>query len=227
MVPPDTVLFDVNETTLDLGPLGPAFERAFGDPLALPEWFGRLLQASAVCALTGVKATFRDLAQAGLERSAALFDRAPSPEARDALLAGFASLSPHPDVAPALERLRSAGYRTAAFSNSSSSLLEQQIRSAGLEDGFDALVSVEEVGSFKPDPAVYQHAARRMDRAPERCWMVAAHDWDVHGAMAAGLLGAYVARPRTPYHPAFRPPTVRGADLLETVDAILEARVGT
>jgi 2-haloacid dehalogenase len=57
--------------------------------------------------------------------------------------------------------------------------------------------------------------------------MVAAHDWDVHGAMAAGLLGAYVARPRTPYHPAFRLPTVRGADLLETVDAILEARVGT
>jgi 2-haloacid dehalogenase len=217
------VLFDVNETTLDLSSLQEPFREAFGTDAALTEWFARLLQASHVCAMTGVRVGFRDLAAAGLERSAAVFDRSLSQEAKDGLLGGFARLSAHADVIPALERLRAAGRSTVAFSNSSRSLLETQIAQAGLTEHFDRLISVEEVGSFKPDARVYRYAANTLDRPPDRLWLVAAHDWDVHGAVSAGLRGAYVARGRAPYHPAYRPPTVQGCTLHEVIPALLDA----
>ncbi|MDO6749928.1 HAD family hydrolase, partial [Gilvimarinus sp. 1_MG-2023] len=73
---------------------------------------------------------------------------------RAELLAGFASLRPHADIKPALATLRSHGFRTVAFSNSSLTLIANQIKNAGLESCFDEIISVEETGSFKPDPAV-------------------------------------------------------------------------
>jgi len=219
----DGVLFDINETTLDLAPLRPRFEAVFGDPRALDQWFARLLHASTVCALTGTATGFRDLAAAGLERAAGLFGIALADDERDALLGAVASLPPHRDVGPALDRLRRHGFRTAAFSNSSRELLQSQIEQAGLSDGFDALISVEEVRSFKPHEKVYLHAVERMACPRERVWLVAAHDWDVHGALCAGLSGAYLARTDAPYHPAFRRPTVEAASMHELVTAILAA----
>lgn len=215
------VFFDINETTLDLSGLKAPFESLFGSPWALPEWFGRVLQASHVCAMTGVDTGFRELAAAGLERSAGLFGVALSPETRDQLLSGFASLPAHPDVAPALERLRGAGFHPVAFSNSSSTLLEAQLRSAGLIDAFETFISVQEVMSFKPHFAVYHHASTKMGFEPEQCWMVAAHDWDIHGAQAAGMKGAYLARHTLIYQPAYLPPRVRADTMPELVDAIL------
>lgn len=217
----DTVLFDINETTLDLEPLRPRFASAFKSEIALAEWFGRLLQASTVCALTGVKTSFRDLAAAGLDRSAALFGVSLAAEAKDELLTGFSDLQAHPDVIPALRELRRSGRRTVAFSNSSSSLLARQIEGAGLEAHFDALISVEEVGSFKPDARVYRYATEKMDRPPDEVRLVAAHDWDVHGALSAGLLGAFIARSSIPYHPAYRRPTVEARSMSEVVAKIL------
>ena len=75
--------------------------------------------------------------------------------------------------------------------------------------------------TFKPDRRAFLHTAKAMDRRPEDCWMVAAHDWDVHGAMTAGLAGAYLARPATPYHPRLLRPTLASAHLAELVEGVL------
>lgn len=222
----DTILFDINETVLDLASLRPGFADAFGNAGVTATWFALLLQASTVCALTGVATTFAELAGTTLDRLAAVRGARVSDEQRDAILAGFGSLPAHPDVAPALEALRSAGYRTVAFTNSSRELLTRQITNAGLLEKFDALVSVEETGSFKPDRRVYAYAAERLERPIGALRLVAAHDWDTHGALTAGMRAAYVDRSGAPYHPLYRRPDVVGATMGEVAGLIVATDAG-
>ena len=222
-MPRDTVLFDINETVLDLASLKPKFESVLGDPALARTWFAMLLHTSTVCALTGVKTGFAELAGVTLDRLAALCDRTISKEDREGILGGFASLEPHADVRPALERLRTSGYRTVAFSNSSLTLVTKQIANAGLVDHFDMVISVEETGSFKPDRKVYEFAAARVDRPIQDLRLVAAHDWDTHGAMAAGMRAAYIDRTGAPYHPLYRRPDIEATNMERAAEQIIAA----
>lgn len=217
----DTILLDINETVLDLSSLRPLFAEAFGDDGVAATWFATLLQSSTVCAITGVRTTFAELAGHALDRLAGQRGTRLTADRRSALLGGFAGLSAHGDVAPALDTLRAAGYRTVAFTNSSRDLVTAQVTHAGLMPKFDALVSVEDTGSFKPDPGVYAFAAEHMDRRPGDLRLVAAHDWDTHGALAAGLRAAYVDRSGAPYHPLYMRPDVFGTSMGEVATGIL------
>ena len=225
-LPRDTVLFDINETVLDLRSLGPKFAAVLGDPAVVSTWFAMLLHTSTVCALTGVNTRFSDLAGVMLDRIAALHDRTISDDARAGILGGFASLKPHADVKPALERLRSSGYRTVAFSNSSLNLVTKQIANAGLAENFDAVVSVEETGSFKPDGKVYQFVAERLDRPVGDLRLIATHDWDTHGAMVAGMHAAYIDRSGAPYHPLYRRPEIHATTMGGVVEQVIAADTG-
>lgn len=219
-MPRDTVLFDINETVLDLFPLKPKFAAALGDPAAASTWFAMLLHASTVCALTGVRTGFAELAGLMLDRLAALRDRSLPDAERSDILDSFASLKPHADVQPALEKLRSQGYRTVAFSNSSQDLVTRQIANSGLAPFFDVVLSVEATGSFKPDGKVYAIAAARLERPIADLRLVAAHDWDTHGALMAGMQAAYVDRTGASYNPLYRRP-----DIVETTMGDLAAAV--
>ncbi len=219
----DTVLFDINETVLDLSSLKPRFENAFGDAGVTSTWFAMLLHSSTVCALTGVRTRFAELASLMLETLAAKRGTQLSSSQRDEILSGFASLSAHADIVPALSRLKAEGYRTVAFSNSSVQLVTNQITNAGLLEHFDLIVSVEETGSFKPDPKVYAYVAQRLDREPADLRLIATHDWDTHGAMSAGLLAAYIDRTGAPYHPLYRRPDIVANTMGGIVDQIISA----
>jgi 2-haloacid dehalogenase len=78
-------------------------------------------------------------------------------------------------VAPALERLRDAKYRLATLTNSSNAAVAEQMKSAGLDGLFEARLSVEDVGLYKPHAHVYRWAARRVGADPSECLLVAAH----------------------------------------------------
>lgn len=216
----ETVLFDINETVLDLSTLEPRFESAFGDQAVTATWFATLLHTSTVCALTGVRIRFADLARIALEAVAARRGVEISSENRDAILGGFAALVPHEDVKPALRQLRRAGFQTVAFTNSSLGLVTSQIANAGLDDVFDDVISVEETGSFKPDAQVYRYAAERLATPMHELRLVAAHDWDTHGALTAGLRAAYIDRSGAPYNPLYRRP-----DIVETSMADIAGRI--
>ena len=125
------------------------------------------------------------------------------------------------DIKPALIRLRSAGYRTVAFTNSSLKLVSAQIENAGLSEYFDEIVSVEETGSFKPDPRVYEFVAKRVNRQIEELRLVATHDWDTHGALSAGMQAAYIDRSGAPYHPLYRRPDVHATTMGDVVEQII------
>lgn len=222
----DTVLFDINETVLDLGQLKPKFKAAFEDDTVTAIWFSTLLHTSTVCILTGVKTRFSTLAGNALDKVAALSGVVLSEELRNDILRSFARLAPHSDIKPALTRLKMANYRTVAFSNSSQDLVTCQIDSAGLSEYFDEIISVEESGSFKPDPGVYEFAGKRLDRPIETLRLVAAHDWDTHGALSAGMLAAYIDRTGAPYQPQYRQPDVIGKRMEDIVEQIIVRDAG-
>ncbi|MFW2373789.1 MAG: haloacid dehalogenase type II [Gammaproteobacteria bacterium] len=220
-MPRDTILFDINETVLDLSSLKPKFKAAFGDEAVTATWFSMLLHTSTVCIVTDIKTDFASLAGTMLDAIAARRGVELSDEMRTDILGGFAGLAPHADIIPALNRLRSAGYRTVAFTNSSLNLVTSQIENAGLTDYFDDIVSVEETGSFKPDPKVYEFVARRVNRPIEELRLVATHDWDTHGALSAGMHAAYIDRSGTPYHPLYRRPDVYATTMDDVVEQIM------
>ncbi|MDQ4045687.1 MAG: haloacid dehalogenase type II, partial [Chloroflexota bacterium] len=108
---PEVIVFDVNETLLDVGALDPFFAERFGDAAVRREWFGQLLQSAFVTTITGHYRDFGTLGMGALAMVASRHGSDITAADRSALGAGMRALPPHPDVRPALERLREAGLR--------------------------------------------------------------------------------------------------------------------
>jgi 2-haloacid dehalogenase len=217
----DTILFDINETVLDLSVLKPKFKAAFGDTAVTATWFSMLLHTSTVCILTQVKTNFATLAGVTLDNIAARLGTPLSNARRNDILSSFANLPPHSDIKPALTRLHSAGFRTVDFSNSSLTLIANQIKNSGLSENFDEIVSVEETSSFKPDPKVYEFVAKRLHQPIDALRLVAAHDWDTHGALSAGMNAAYINRSGAIYNPHYRLPDIYATTMENIVEQII------
>lgn len=106
---------------------------------------------------------------------------------RDRLMELYLSLEPFQEVPDMLRAIRAAGYRTAILSNGSPSMLAAIVEAAALGPLFDAVISVEEVGAFKPDRRVYQRAVDRLDVPAEAIAFQSSNAWDAHAASAFGM----------------------------------------
>lgn len=217
----DTILFDINETVLDLSSLKPLFAEHFGSEAITATWFSMLLHSSNVCALTGVKSDFGSLAGVMLDTLSARMHIELRDEAKQQILGAFATLPAHPDMREALERLRTAGYRTIAFTNSSIKLVTSQISNSSLIELFDERISVESTGSFKPDPKVYHFAAEQLGKPIDSLRLIATHDWDTHGALSAGMKAAYIDRSGAPYHAQYKRPDALATNMTELVEQVI------
>jgi 2-haloacid dehalogenase len=100
-------------------------------------------------------------------------------------------------------------------------MVRAQLEHAGLAEFFDHTLSIEEVRRYKPAPEPYLHAAARLGVAPPDLRLVAAHDWDVWGALRAGCAAAYVARGDAPFVVG-EPPDVLGPDLVTVAEIIMD-----
>jgi 2-haloacid dehalogenase len=207
------VLFDVNETLLDVQALSPELEAIFGDGVSVGEWFVTVLQHSLVMTLVNDYRELGEIAKAVLEMKAAGRGISIKPEQVEAVLSKLTSLPPHPEVKTGLARLQDAGLRLATLTNSSSRAQEQQVNHAGLTKFFERTFSVDGVKRFKPAPEAYRMAAEGLGVATEEVLMVAAHSWDILGAMKAGCQGALVTRAGKALFPLSPPPTITGPDL--------------
>jgi 2-haloacid dehalogenase len=216
------LVFDVIETMLDLRALYPAFERAFGEARVLDEWFAQMLQTAFGITVAGRYADFGAVARGALRMTAEKRGITMSDEAIGALLQGLRSLPPHPDVEPGLKLLREAGFKLAALTNSARPVLEAQLTASGLLQYFDKLLSVDSVRQFKPAPAVYQHAAKELGVEPRQLRMVAAHGWDVGGALQAGCAAAFVARAGMVLNPLYERPDIVEPDMVAVARRIAE-----
>jgi 2-haloacid dehalogenase len=219
-------VFDVNETLLDLGALDPHFERVFGDAGVRRAWFLQLLQSALVAMVTGVYSNFGTLGAAALEMVAEREGVDLSEEEKQEILGGMRELPPHPEVAKSLERLREAGLRTATLTNSTREVAEAQMENSGLRGYFEQILSADAVKRLKPAPEPYMMAAESLGVEIGQVRLVAAHSWDVAGALRAGCAAAFVARPGMVLDPLVERPDVVGVDLREVADRILEVETG-
>jgi 2-haloacid dehalogenase len=215
------IVFDVNETLLNLTALDPEFERVFGSTLIRGDWFGQVLLNSMVASITGKYDDFGKIAGSALDMTARKYNIALLPEDRTALLSGIRSLPAHADVRAGLERLKEAGFRLFTLTNSPPQVVEAQLKNSGLAEYFENSFSVDSVRKFKPDPEVYRMAARELGVPVEHVRLVAAHDWDVAGALAAGCAAAFIARPGKVLNPLMPEPEIVGNDLLEVAEKIV------
>jgi 2-haloacid dehalogenase len=216
-------LFDVNETLLDLGALDPHFERAFGDASVRRSWFLQVLQSALVATVTGAYSDFGAVGGAALDMTAERLGVRLSEEDRRSIVGGIRELPPHPEVPAALDLLRDAGLRLAALTNNTAEVAEAQLANAGLSDRFEKILSADTVRRLKPAPEPYRAAAEALGVETSQVRLVAAHAWDVAGAMRAGCAAAFVARPGMVLDPLAEPPDVVGTDLSAVAASIIAA----
>ena len=106
---------------------------------------------------------------------------------RDQLMSLFVTLDPFPEVPNVLRKLKTAGMRTAILSNGSPAMLDAAVKAARLEPLLDAVLSVEEVGVYKPHPKVYQLAVDRLAIPASAITYVSSNAWDAYAASAFGM----------------------------------------
>ncbi len=212
---PKVLFFDVNETLLDLTAMKVSVGKALGGRNdLLPLWFTTMLQYSLVSTVTNQYRDFGLIGVAALQMVASNNGISLSEsDAKEAIVGPIQSLPAHPDVKEALKSLRTAGYKLVSFTNSSNKGVETQFNNAGLIDFFDERLSVEDIGKFKPHADAYAWASNKMGIQPNESMLIAAHGWDIAGALWANWRAAFVSRPGAQLFPLAPTPEINESNL--------------
>ena len=223
MAPPLVVVFDVNETLSDFGPLRRRCRAVGAPPGTLDLWFAGVLRDGIALAAVGDFATFAEIGRGllvdMLHRESSV--EADPVEAAGEVLAAFSNLQVHRDVPDGVRRLHDAGVRLATLTNGSAALTEALLENAGLRAEFELVLDVEAVRRWKPAPEPYRYAVAKAGVRPDQAAMVAVHPWDVDGARRAGLAGAFLSRGGHLYPSFLPPPAARAGSLPELASALL------
>lgn len=212
---PIWIAFDLNGTLLDPA----AMLDGEHSELARAALDDAVLQAMADT-LTGEHRPFPEYLRAALERSlriAGIED-----DVLDEAMRRARALPAFADAADALASLASAGYRIAVVTNSAGDAAQTALEAAGLDRLVETVVGADEVGAYKPDPRVYRHAATRLGAQPDGICLVAAHAWDILGALRAGWGAAWVAHREQHLLSTVPEPAVCGADLAQAARLLVQ-----
>jgi 2-haloacid dehalogenase len=220
---PRLIVCDVNETLLDVGALEPDFREVFGDPRVLQDWFATVLLYSEVATLAGPYTDFGSIAGAALDMTASARGSTLSPVNRARILQGMLRLPAHSDVLEGLQIMRDAGLRLVTLTNSAPAAVQQQLEHAGLASVFERSFSVDAVRRFKPAAEAYRSVADSLEVPVDRLRLVAAHAWDIVGALRAGCAAAFVARPGKVLYPLGPQPDIVGPDFRQVAKQIVAA----
>lgn len=210
------IAFDVNETLLDTR----ALDSVLGGADVRSDWFGLMVQNTFVAGLTGSYVDYPTAQRAALKTLG--LDR------EDAVLAQMRRMPAHPDVKPALDRL--TGFTVVALTNSPLDVVTAGLEFTGIAGRFDAILSADQIHALKPQRQAYEYAASTLGVPIGEIRLVAAHGWDIAGALAAGCKAAFVRRPAADLKypgmalsPAGDQPDIIGENLIEVADKILDS----
>ncbi|HYZ57499.1 MAG TPA: haloacid dehalogenase type II [Streptosporangiaceae bacterium] len=206
-------MFDVNETLLDLTALDGFFTELTGTPEARPEWFNLMIHSALTLTAARTYRPFGEIAAACLPPVAARYGHTATHDHQRELGERLRRMPAHPDAGAAIRQLRNAGFGVVTLTNSTAEVAEDQLRNAGLRDLLHAVYSADEVRMLKPAPEPYHHALNSQHAIPADAVLIAAHDWDIAGAAAAGLRTAFITRDGRVPLPASTSPVMSATSL--------------
>lgn len=221
---PAVVIFDVNETLSDMAPLAASFDRVGLGSGAVEAWFAGVLRDGFALTALGVNPSFAEIASEALRVRLAMArgtGDGPSSGAESAqqsveeVMGTFNSLTVHPDVAEGVQALGGLGARLVTLSNGSAAVAQGLFERAGLSAAFEALMTVEDAGAWKPHPAAYAYALDRCGVSASDAMLVAVHPWDIDGAARAGLRTGWLNRKRVRYPGYMTAPDFEATDLVQ------------
>jgi 2-haloacid dehalogenase len=217
---PEVIVFDLVETLLDLSALDSAFREAFGAARLRREWFSEILKMAFAITTAGDWVAFARIAEAALKVIEERQERKLSWFQRRRILALMRKLPPFPDVRPALEELKAAGFRLAVLTNSSVKSAEEALKRGQVRNLFDKVLSADRVKRLKPAPEPYRMAAKELGTKPGKILFVAAHAWDIRGAHRAGLRTCFLRRSGQVLDELAPDPQIIISDLRELANAL-------
>jgi 2-haloacid dehalogenase len=216
------IVFDVNETLMNLETLRPTFDRIFNDPAAMRLWFANLITYSEALTLSGSYVPFTDIGGAVLRMLAATRDVTITDADAAELTDRFATMAPHPEVPAALRRLRSHGFRLFTLTDNTLEISGRQLEHAGVIDVFERRFSVDEtVRRHKPAQQAYHSVAAALELDPGDICLVACHVWDTIGARSAGWQAGLILREGNAPLDVGPQPTYIGKDLNDVADQLI------
>lgn len=218
-----TLAFDVYGTLIDTHGVVTLLEALVGDKAKAfsKTWRDKQLEYSFRKGLMQNYETFAVCTSQALDYTCTSYGANLSAEQRKELLDTYRVLPAFDDVKEGLTRLKDAGNRLFAFSNGAADALEILLNNAGIREFFLGVVSVDDLKSFKPNPAVYSHFLRKSGATGGESWLISSNPFDVIGAISAGMKSAWVRRSlEAIFDPWGIEPTVTVSSLVELKDKI-------
>ena len=191
-----TLAFDVYGTLIDTAGVTDALEEYIGNKASAFSglWREKQLEYSF---RRGLMQNYRDFGvctRDALDYTCRVFRAEIGQAGKEKLMEQYKTLPPFPDVESGLAGLKSSGFRMFAFSNGRAEDVSGLLRNAGMDDYFEDVISVDEIKSFKPNPAVYCHFLRRSGSAGSEAWLISSNPFDVIGAISSGMRAAWIRR---------------------------------
>ena len=217
------IVFDVNETLLDLTTMEPTFERIFGDQGAMRFWFANLIMYSAALTVAGCYVPFTDIGSAVMEMLADTRGIRIEDTDKKEVFEKFSTMPPYPEVPAALQKLRDAGFRLYTLTDNLPEVQTRQLEHGGIVKFFDRRFSADGVKHHKPSRQAYAYVEKELGVEPSQLCLVACHTWDTLGAVAAGWQAALIKRVGNDVLGVGPQPQIVGKDLNDVADRLIAA----
>jgi 2-haloacid dehalogenase len=220
------IVFDINETVLDLATMEPTFDRIFSEKGAMRLWFANLILYSAALTVAGRYVPFTDIASAVMKMMADTRDIKIDDKDKRELTEKFSTMPPHPEVPAALRKLRDAGFRLFTLTDNLLEVQTRQLEHGGIVDLFERRFSADGVRHHKPSREAYAYVERELAVEPSQLCLIACHTWDTLGAVAAGWEAALIKRVGNDVLAVGPQPQIVGDDLNDVVDQLIARHKG-
>src|SRR5215831_8341262 len=215
------IVFDMNETLLDLQTMEPAFERIFGDRNAMRLWFANLILYSAALTVAGCYVPFTDIGAAVMKMLADTRGIEINEADKKELTDKFSTMPPHAEVPGALRKLRAAGFRLFTLTDNLLEVQTRQMEHGGIADLFERRFSADGVKHHKPSREAYAYVEKELGVKPSELCLIACHTWDTLGAVAAGWSAALIKRTGNDLLGVGPQPEFVGNDLNDVADQLI------
>jgi len=216
----EAVLFDAYGTLFDVYSVGLLAEQLFaGQGNALAQlWRDKQIEYTRLCSMSNRYRPFWDLTRAALRFTALRLKLDLGPEAEDRLMNQYRHLSAFPENREVLKALQRRGIRAGILSNGDPDMLDVAVKSAGMGELVDPVLSAHGVRRFKTDAAVYELGTAAFGLPARKILFVSSNGWDAIGATWFGYTTLWVNRAGLPLEQLDTPPTRTGSSLRDVLD---------